>query len=208
MSWAKLRGQPLRRQGSQRNSRRFFALPRRVLLVVAQRDSRSRGVAAARARTITVRLTEPDSEFLHKLTLNLAFVTPAGTPGRANPASAPPGTGPYRVAAWSARRGGQLERNPRFRSGADRPAGNADRIEVALRGNARVAANIAAVERGDADLTVVANPFRSLVTRERLAALLTRAPGRLHSAPVPTTDWMFLKVTRRPFDDLRVRQAD
>jgi hypothetical protein len=39
MSWAKLRGQPLRRQGSQTNSRRSFASPRRVLLVVAPRDS-------------------------------------------------------------------------------------------------------------------------------------------------------------------------
>ena len=39
MSWAKLRGQPFTTPGSQVNSRRFFALPRRVLLVVAQRDS-------------------------------------------------------------------------------------------------------------------------------------------------------------------------
>ena len=36
---------------------------------------------------------------------------------------------------------------------------------------------------------------------------MTDSPGRVHSAPVPTTDWMFLNVRRRPFDDLRVRRA-
>ena len=60
----------------------------------------SRGIESdARARTITVHLTEPDPEFLHKLTCPMAYVVPAGTPAAADAAFTPPGTGPYRIVA-------------------------------------------------------------------------------------------------------------
>jgi YVTN family beta-propeller protein len=83
-----------------------------------------------RARTITVHLTRPDADFLHKLTFQFANVLPADTPRRRTGDRAPPGTGPYRFAAWDAERGGHLVRNPHFRlrSPQARPAGYADRI--------------------------------------------------------------------------------
>ncbi len=57
------------------------------------------GIATDRAaRTITVRLTRPDADFLHKLTLPFAYVVPADTPIRKTGDHAPPGTGPYRFA--------------------------------------------------------------------------------------------------------------
>jgi YVTN family beta-propeller protein len=49
-----------------------------------------------RARTITVHLTRPDAEFLHKLTSPFAYVVPADTPLRRTGDHPPPGTGPYR----------------------------------------------------------------------------------------------------------------
>ena len=100
-------------------------------------------------------------------------------------------------------------RNPHFRSRSPeaRPAGFADRIVVASRRSDAVERDIAAVQRGTADVAIIANPFRSHVSPGRLRALETRSPRQLHSAPVPTTDWRFLNVTRRPFDDLGVRQA-
>ena len=55
------------------------------------------------ARTIAVHLREPDSDFLHKLTLVFAAVVPADSSASRSPGLAPPGTGPYRVAAWDAR---------------------------------------------------------------------------------------------------------
>ena len=48
---------------------------------------------------------------------------------------------------------------------------------------------------------------RRLVPPARLTALAARAPGRLHGAPLATTEHMFLNVRRRPFDDIRVRRA-
>jgi peptide/nickel transport system substrate-binding protein len=167
----------------------------------------SAGIVADRqARTITVRLTRPDAAFLHALTLSFAHVLPADTPVRNLGDRAPPGTGPYRFAHWRARRGGLLVRNRHFRPGA-RPAGFADRIEVSVRPDGAMAKQIADVERGEADVAVLADPGHSLVTPQQLAALAARAPGRLHRAPIATTLFMFLNVNRRPFDDIRVRQA-
>ena len=129
---------------------------------------------------------------------------PAGTPARtADQDFAPPGTGPYRIARWDARRGGVLVRNPHFRPTAARPAGFADRIEVKVTRLGRLETHTAAVDRGSADVTwLVDFPLRG-----HLPDLVARAPGRLHSSPMPGAWWMFLNVRRPPFDDIRVRQA-
>ena len=168
----------------------------------------SRGIETdASARTITIHLTRRDAEFMHKLTLPFAYVVPSGSPPRATLGRTPPGTGPYRVQRWAAKRGGVLVRNPHFRATLARPQGFADRIEISVRLDTTAERQIADVERGAADLAVIAHPFGSYVTRDRLRALLARAPGRLHTGPAPTTDWAFLNVRRRPFDDLGVRRA-
>jgi YVTN family beta-propeller protein len=161
----------------------------------------------SRARTITVHLTRPDGDFLHKLTLPLAYVLPADTPVRLTSARPPPGTGPYRISAWDAGRG-ELVRNPHFRSwsASARPPGFADRIEVRA-SHDELEGQIADVQRGAADLVVLADAFSSSVGAERLSSLAARAPGQVHSSPAAATDWMFLNVRRRPFDDIRVRRA-
>jgi peptide/nickel transport system substrate-binding protein len=166
-------------------------------------------VTDARARTITIRLTRPDRELLHKLTMPFAYVVPASTPMRLLGDVAPPGTGPYRIANWDLHRGGVYVRNRHFRSWAPqaRPPGFADRIEIGVRSVSAIERHVAAVQRGDADMTIVANPFLSFVEPERLRSLAAGAPGRLHSNPTPTTNWMFLNVRRRPFDDVDVRRA-
>jgi len=169
----------------------------------------SRGIVTdSRARTITVHLQRPDAEFLHKLTMMWAAVVPAGSRARATDRVPPPGTGPYRVASWDAKRGGLLVRNPHFRDASrSRPDGFADRIDVRVRRAGTTESQIAAVQRGTADLAVVAGAFGSYVAADRLRALATDSPGRVHSAPVPTTDWLFLDVRRRPFDNIDVRRA-
>jgi ABC-type transport system substrate-binding protein/DNA-binding SARP family transcriptional activator len=156
------------------------------------------------ARTITVHLTAPDPAFLHKLTMPMAYVVPAGTPAHADdPGFTPPGTGPYRIAAWDVRRGGVLVRNPRFRPTAARPAGFPDRIEIEVTPHGRVETHTAAVERADSDLTWLMD----FPLRDHLPDLLARAPAQLHSAPWPGGAWVFLNVRRPPFDDPRVRRA-
>jgi len=165
----------------------------------------SRGIESdAHARTITVHLTAPDPEFLHKLTLPWAYVVPPGTPAHADdPAFAPPGTGPYRVVRWDVRRGGVLVRSPHFRPTAARPAGFPDRMELEVTPLGRVETHTAAVERGTSDLTwLVDYPVRGV-----LPGLLARAPRQVVSVPWAGGNWMFLNVRQPPFDDIRVRQA-
>ena len=165
----------------------------------------SRGIESdAHARTITIHLTEPDPEFLHKLTFPMAYVVPSGTPAHADdPAFTPPGTGPYRIVSWDIRRGGVLARNPHFRPTAARPAGLPDRIEIKRTPLGHLETHTAAVEHGKSDLTwLVDFPLRG-----RLADLVARARGRLVSTPWPGGGWMFLNVRQPPFDDPRVRQA-
>jgi YVTN family beta-propeller protein len=170
----------------------------------------SRGIETnVPARTITIHLTQPDSDLLHKLTMQFAYVVPAGSRARATSGRPPPGTGPYRVVAWDAHRGGALVRNRYFRSSPARSRGDgfADRIEVRLHDARTIERRIAAVERGDADLAVLADVWGTLIPAGRIRALLARWPGQLHSRPAATTDWVFLNTEERPFDDLGVRRA-
>jgi ABC-type transport system substrate-binding protein len=167
----------------------------------------SRGIESdERTRTITVHLTARDPDFLPQLTLPFASVLPAGTPASKARAFAAPGTGPYRIAAWDAR-GGELVRNTRLRPTAARPAGFADRIEIRRSPPGRLDARVAAVQRGSVDVTWVGPPFQQSRSPERLAALVARAPGRLHSSPSAGLEYMFLNVRRPPFNDIRVRRA-
>jgi peptide/nickel transport system substrate-binding protein len=165
----------------------------------------SRGIESdARARTITVHLTAPDPDFLHKLTTPFAYVVPRGTPARdADRYFAPAGTGPYRIARWDARRGGALVRNPHFRPTATRPAGFPDRIEINVSRLGRLETHTDAIDRGTADVTWLDD----FPPRGHVPDLVARAPGRLHSTPTPGAWWMFLNVERPPFNDLRVRRA-
>jgi ABC-type transport system substrate-binding protein len=162
-----------------------------------------------RAGTITIHLTRPNGDLLHKLTQTFAFVVPSNTPRHRTGDRAPPGTGPYRFASWNAHRGGTLVRNPYFRSraGQARPSGFADRIVVEVRGLRDIEKQIADVRRGSADVAVLAAAGVTLVGPGRLGQLSAQSPGQVHSVPTATTGWMFLNVRRRPFDSLRVRRA-
>jgi YVTN family beta-propeller protein len=161
----------------------------------------SRGIVAdERAGTVTIRLRRPEPELLSALPF--VFVVPADTPRRLQRVHLPPGTGPYRVESLVPGRRGVLTRNPYFRPrGPDgRPAGFADRIEIAIKPGQD--AQIAAVERGRLDLAFVFD-----ATAERIAALRTRIGTRLRSAPQLFTEYAWLNVREPPFDDVRVRRA-
>ena len=163
----------------------------------------SRGIETdPRARTITVHLTRRDADFLHKLTM--AFGPSSCRPtapsaprrGRRRPApgptASPPGTG---VAAGrsSATRTSDRARRARARTGfADRIDGRDPQPQ----------------DSGDADRRRperCRRPRRRRRTRSsassrRIACARCRArsPGRLYSAPAPTSDCMFLNVRAAP----------
>ena len=158
----------------------------------------------AQRGTITIRLTEPDPEFLHKLAYPFTYVAPADHPfGSDTP---PPGTGPYRFAQHSPT-SARLVRNPHFRVWSqDRPDGFPD--EVVMRGREdQIDAQVAAVARGAADVVLVEDGFGGPLSPKGLRELKLRGRGQLVTNAVPSTNFMFLNARKPPFDDVRVRQA-
>jgi peptide/nickel transport system substrate-binding protein len=159
----------------------------------------------ARAGTITFHLTEPDPTFLHELAFTFAYVAPTNHPFGTK--AAPPATGPYRVASFAPGRRVRLVRNPYFRvwSRDARPDGLPD--EIVVRGGRKINAQVAAVQRGTADVVVLSGFFGGPLAPAAINALTTRLAGQMHTNAAPELDYMFLNVHTRPFDHVDVRRA-
>ena len=155
------------------------------------------------ARTITFHLAGPDPDFLYKLALPSAVAvapdTPSGAPRR--PVAA---TGPYMVAALSARAPLRLVRNPRFRPVDGRPDGYPDTITIdccAARQRA-----FRTIQQGGADL--LSGDFGlDAELGPQVDAIATRYAGQLHTTPVSDASFAFLNTHTPPFDQLGVRRA-
>jgi YVTN family beta-propeller protein len=157
-----------------------------------------------RARTITIRLTRRDTEFLYKLALLEASLVPSRTPPRVAPGQRIPGTGPYRIASFDPAHEVRLVRNERFRvwSADARPDGYADEIRFDPLEDGE--AKLAAVEKGTADWVSLVD---ASLPPERQRGVLTRYADRLHNDPSSLVFWFFLNTRVSPFDDVRVRRA-
>jgi hypothetical protein len=161
----------------------------------------SRGIVANdRTGTVTFRLTPPDPDFLHKLTLAYADVLPASTPGRE--ARAPlPATGPYMITHYVPGRQLLLTRNPHFRewSAAAQPSGYPDRILIRLGMSTAQAAGMIAHGQGDFMPNLGRIPGHT--------AYFLHHRMQLRINPLMVTGFMFLNVNTPPFNQLQVRQA-
>ncbi len=156
------------------------------------------------AGAITIRLTEPDPEFLYKLASPYASFVPASAPLRAATTQPISTIGPYRVASFDPDRELRLVRNEHFRvwSPDARPDGYPDEIRFHLSDDRE--ASLVAVEKGTADWVFL---LYASFSPERQRGLLTRYADRLHSDPLAQTFWWFLNTRVPPFDDVRVRRA-
>ena len=160
------------------------------------------GVAGdAAARTVTIRLTRPDSEFAQKLALPFAAVLPADTPDRDLGTTPPVATGPYRIASYNPMRGMVLTRNTYFHewSRDAQPDGYPDRIE--FRYGLQAEAEVSAIENGSLDW--MSDP----VPLDRLAEIGGEHAGLAHIHPLMGYYYVMMNNHLRPFDDVRARQA-
>ena len=156
-------------------------------------------------RTITVHLTRRDPDFLHKLTMSCAFVVPAGSPRRATTGRTPPGTGPYRVAAWDSI-AAELFRNRYFGSG---PSRSRPRLPGPDRGRRPQRGHRGPDRRGPARSRRPGRP-REPVHQLRQGGSAESAAGALPGGGLqrsgPDLDWMFLTCAA-PVRRSRVRKA-
>jgi peptide/nickel transport system substrate-binding protein len=155
------------------------------------------------ARSVTIRLTAPDPDFLDKLALPAADAVPADTPFKARLPL--PATGPYMIKSYDLDHGATLVRNPRFREwfAAAQPSGFPDRIVYKFdtatdAGTAR--AQMHAVEQGKADYATAA---------VGAIAPLRRAgyDSQIHVNPTFSTFYYWLNTRVAPFDQVGVRRA-
>jgi YVTN family beta-propeller protein len=158
-------------------------------------------VGDERASSVTFHLTEPDPDFLHKLTLPLAFVLPEDLPDENVGEEPAPATGPYMIERYVPGREVVLVRNPMFRewSPGARPDGFPDEIRWRL--GSEPDAQVEAVLAGEADVMLDRPP------PDRVEEINTRFTDQRFLYVQSSTGFLFLNTRVSPFDDVRVRQA-
>ena len=119
----------------------------------------------------------------------------------------PPGTGPYRIAAFTPGR----QRAPGAQHalslvvGRGAPDGFPDAIDFTI--SADPGAQVAAVQHGRADAVVAAGVFGGQLSLDQDRALALADANHVLTGSAPNTNWFFVNVRARPFDDPRVRRA-
>lgn len=156
--------------------------------------------------TITIHLTAPDPDFLHKL-VPYVVPSPPGTTMDDVGTDPIPGTGPYQISSYRKGKELTLTRNPYFRrwSHAAQSDGYPDVIREKFVDG--LTNQISAVENGDADLVNFFWEVQGGPSQQIVDELAVRYPSRLKSDFAFATTFEVLNAQAPPFNDRRVRQA-
>jgi peptide/nickel transport system substrate-binding protein len=161
------------------------------------------GVVADDAKgTLTIHLTEKDGTFLEYMAMPFAFVVPKGTPNK--DISTDPkwrvATGPYEVKDYVPKDHITIVKNPTFASWTkDTPAGNLDRIDVAIGVTPEQAVN--EVANGQLDW------YFESVAPDRLTELKARYPKQVHQFVRNNITFFTLNTRKAPLNNVNVRKA-
>lgn len=162
----------------------------------------SRGIVADEAaNTVTIHLTEPDADLLHRLALPFANAVAPSAPEGPVTTEGLPATGPYVIAGHVPGEEVRFVRNPHFRewSRAARPDGYPDEILVTEAGDAEA---LDAVEENRIDVDLYGR-----LDAEDVARLTAQRPERVSVAPVAAIFTVTLNTRRPPFDRADARKA-
>lgn len=166
----------------------------------SQVTQRIRAIETPNATTVIVRLAEPYAPFLSSLAWYGTFILPKhiyeGSAWSKHPANEKPiGTGPFKFSEWVKGDHITAQANPAyFKRGPFLD-------QVTWRFQKPTAVGYELVVRGEADYTQAAPP------RERVAEL-QKTPGvQIKTFASTNRYYLGINVQRKPFDDLRVRQA-
>jgi peptide/nickel transport system substrate-binding protein len=158
-------------------------------------------VGNAKAGTVTINLTAPDSEFKYRLAVPHASIVPAGSPPKDAGTKPLPGTGAYYFASYDPNKQLVMKRNPNFKEWSHdaQPDGYPDEIIQSY--GLTVEAQVTAVENGQADWTY------ENVPADRLGEIGTKFASQVHVEPLTAFWYLPMNVNLPPFNNLKARQA-
>jgi peptide/nickel transport system substrate-binding protein len=151
------------------------------------------------ARTIEIKLGDPQGDFLHTLAMVFAGFVPAKTPAKDQSTTPPPGTGPYMVDEFVPNRRAVVVRNPNYVEIDGVPNGNPDKMTFTI------------VEEDSASLQSVIdgqNDYSSHpIPVDRLGEVQNQYAEQLKLYTPANTYYYFMNTRLAPFNKLEVRQA-
>ncbi|HVM84265.1 MAG TPA: ABC transporter substrate-binding protein [Candidatus Binatia bacterium] len=155
----------------------------------------------AAAGTVTIHLTQADSEFFDKLALPHAAIVPAETEAKDQGNQPIPSTGAYMTVSYDPNKQWKIVRNPNFKvwSKDAQPDGYPDEINYDF--GLTDEAEITAIQNGQADWTSDQPPT------DRLAELGTKYAKQTHLNALAAIRYAAMNTNEAPFNDVRVRQA-
>ncbi|HVT51813.1 MAG TPA: ABC transporter substrate-binding protein [Dongiaceae bacterium] len=151
--------------------------------------------------TVTIHLTQPDSEFFDKLALPHAAIVPAETEAKDQGNNPIPSTGAYMTVSYDPNKQWKIVRNPSFKEWSKdaQPDGYPDGIDYDF--GLTDEAEITAIANGQADWTSDTPPT------DRLSELGTKYAKQTHVTPLGAIRYAAMNTNEAPFNDPRVRQA-
>jgi peptide/nickel transport system substrate-binding protein len=151
------------------------------------------------ARTIEIKLGDPQGDFLHTLAMVFAGFVPAKTPAKDQSTTPPPGTGPYMVDEFVPNRRAVVVRNPNYVEIDGVPNGNPDKMTFTI------------VEEDSASLQSVIdgqNDYSSHpIPVDRLGEVQNQYAEQLKLYTPANTYYYFMNTRLAPFNKLEARQA-
>ena len=152
---------------------------------------------------ITIKLTEPQGDFMNILATEFAAPVPAATPAKDQSTTPAPSTGPYMLQSYTPNKQIVEVRNPNFDAslyGGNVPVGNPDKVVWDVIGDDNVA--LQRVISGQDDWLGY-HP----IPPDRLSSVQQKYPDQIKLFTPANTYYFFMNTRVAPFNNLKVRQA-
>ena len=150
-------------------------------------------------RTLEIKLSKPQGDFLHILAMVFAGFVPPNTPAKDQSTSPPPATGPYMIESFTPNRVAVVVRNPEWKGIDDIPDGNPDKMTFTI--SEDDSTSLQSVIDGQNDYTSHPIPV------DRLGEVQNQYADQLKLYTPANTYYYFMNTRVKPFNKLEVRQA-